>query len=49
MDLDDDETSYYEVETIRDKRTLHDGTKEYLIKWKNYSESWYFFLKILTF
>ncbi|KAG1051925.1 hypothetical protein G6F43_005906 [Rhizopus delemar] len=41
MDLDDDETSYYEVETIRDKRTLHDGTKEYLIKWKNYSESWY--------
>ncbi|KAG1140257.1 hypothetical protein G6F37_009837 [Rhizopus arrhizus] len=40
MDLDDDETSYYEVETIRDKRTLHDGTKEYLIKWKNYSESY---------
>lgn len=37
----DDEASYYEVEAILDKKTSANGTNEYLIKWKNYDESWY--------
>ncbi|CEI96166.1 Putative Chromodomain Y-like protein 2 Short=CDY-like 2 [Rhizopus microsporus] len=34
----DDETNYYEVEAILDKREFSTGAAEYLIKWKGYSE-----------
>ncbi|CEJ00559.1 Putative Chromodomain Y-like protein 2 Short=CDY-like 2 [Rhizopus microsporus] len=34
----DDETNYYEVEAILDKREFSTGVAEYLIKWKGYSE-----------
>ena len=37
----DDETNYYEVEAILDKREFSTGAAEYLIKWKGYSEEWY--------
>ncbi|ORE03671.1 hypothetical protein BCV72DRAFT_244201 [Rhizopus microsporus var. microsporus] len=36
----DDETNYYEVEAILDKREFSTGVAEYLIKWKGYSEEW---------
>ncbi|CAO3684154.1 unnamed protein product [Rhizopus microsporus] len=34
----DNETNYYEVEAILDKREFSTGAAEYLIKWKGYSE-----------
>ena len=35
----DGDKEYYEVEAIRDKRVLVNGSLEYLIKWQNYPET----------
>jgi hypothetical protein len=39
-DVDGAEKEYYSVEKILKERTAKDGSKEYLVKWKNHAESY---------